>query len=70
MDLVLIEVYLVLIEVLSNIFFVVYSSHQRLEKEFNMVLDPTALVDEGLGILTRTKVQHTLLIHAYNGPEA
>ena len=30
------------------------------KKEFKMVLNPTALLDEGFGILTRTKVQRTL----------
>ena len=51
----------VLIEVLNKIFFVVYQViKDEAEKECNMVLNPTALLDEGLGILTRTKVQHTL----------
>ena len=52
---------LVLIEVLSKIFlWCTQVIKDEAEKELNMVLKPTILLHEGLGILTRTKVQRTL----------
>ena len=51
---------LVFIEVLSKIFFwCTQVIKNEAEEEFNMALNSTAQ-DEGLGILTRTKVQRIL----------